>query len=101
MLNISKQYVTFVLITSLILVPFATTAMAETTGDLETVTAGSMTIDILLIRPLGIVATVVGSTIFVVTLPFSALGGNVKKAGKKLVVEPFSYTFFRPLGEID
>lgn len=74
--------------------------MAETTDTSEE-NFTAMTIDILLVRPLGIVATAVGSAIFVVSLPFSALGGNVKEAGKTLVVEPFFYTFKRPLGEID
>ena len=101
MYNISKQSVIFILIASLILVTFTTTAMAETTSEFETVTAGSMTIDILLVRPLGIVATAVGTVVFVASLPFSLLGGNVGKAGKALVVEPFSFTFNRPLGDLD
>ena len=35
----------------------------------------------------------------VISLPFSALGGNVKEAGSKLVVAPAKFTFQRPLGE--
>lgn len=100
MRNISKKSVTFLLIALLVFVPFTTTAMAETTDTSEEKFT-AMTIDILLVRPLGIVATAVGSAIFVVSLPFSALGGNVKEAGKTLVVEPFFYTFKRRLGEID
>ena len=45
-------------------------------------------------------STVVGLATFIVTLPFSALGGNIGEAGNTLVVEPAKYTFVRPLGEL-
>ncbi len=63
--------------------------------------AASMMFDLVLLRPLGLVATVVGTAFFVVSLPFSALGGNTGEAAKKLVVEPAKYTFSRPLGAED
>ena len=100
MRNISKESVTFLLIALLVFVPFTTTAMAETT-DTSDEKFTAMTIDILLVRPLGIVTIAVGSAIFIASLPFSALGGNVKEAGNVLVVEPFFYTFKRRLGDLD
>lgn len=60
----------------------------------------TMVIDGLIARPLGLGATVVGTAIWVVTLPFSALGGNVGEATDKLIVEPARFTFIRPLGEL-
>ena len=42
--------------------------------------AGAMTADLLVGRPFGLVATVLGTSAFVVSLPFSALGGNVEPA---------------------
>lgn len=54
--------------------------------------------DLIFARPLLIAATVVGAAAFVVTLPFSALGGNVKEAGQALVVEPGKSAFVRCLG---
>ena len=63
--------------------------------------APSMMFDLVLLRPLGLVATVVGTAFFVVSLPFSVLGGNTGEAAKKLVVEPAKYTFSRPLGAED
>ncbi len=60
--------------------------------------AVGMIIDGLVVRPLGLVATVLGTVAFVVTLPFSALGGNVEEAGENLVVGPAAYTFTRCLG---
>lgn len=63
--------------------------------------AVSMMFDLVVLRPLGLVATVVGTAFFVVSLPFSVLGGNTGEAAKKLVVEPAKYTFSRPLGAED
>jgi hypothetical protein len=60
-----------------------------------------MLVDGIVVRPLGIVATLLGGAIFVVTIPFSALGGNVSEAGQSLVAEPARMTFKRPLGEFD
>jgi hypothetical protein len=60
----------------------------------------TMLIDGALARPLGLGATVVGTAIWIVTLPFSALGGNVGEAADKLIVEPARFTFVRPLGEL-
>jgi len=63
-------------------------------------TGGTMMADTFLVRPFMLASTVIGVATFVVTLPFSALGGNVGEAGKILVVEPAKYTFVRPLGEL-
>ncbi|UCD87260.1 MAG: hypothetical protein JSV01_05745 [Desulfobacterales bacterium] len=63
--------------------------------------AESMIADFLLLRPLGIAATGVGSVFFVVSLPFSAPTGSLKTAFDKLVAEPASFTFARPLGKVD
>jgi hypothetical protein len=54
--------------------------------------------DLLVARPLGVVWTVAGSAIFVVSLPFTALGGNVKQAADVLVIGPAKETFVRCLG---
>ena len=68
--------------------------------DAEEPTAGEMLADTVLVRPPLILATLAGVGVFVVTLPFSALGGNVDEAGKTLVIEPAEYTFLRPLGDL-
>jgi hypothetical protein len=63
--------------------------------------AEAMAVDLVLIRPASLVATVVGTVFFVVSLPFSILGGNVDEAGQNLVLKPAKTTFIRPLGEFD
>lgn len=60
--------------------------------------AGAMAFDALVVRPVSFVGTVLGSALFVASLPFSALGGNVGEAGHQLVVVPGKFTFDRPLG---
>lgn len=67
----------------------------------ESASAAAMGFDFLMARPLGLASTIIGSGLFVVSLPFSALGMNVGEAGTRLVVEPAKFTFVRPLGEFD
>jgi len=54
--------------------------------------------DLLVARPVGVAITAIGAAAFVVSLPFSAIGGNVDKAAEKLVVGPARETFVRCLG---
>jgi hypothetical protein len=58
----------------------------------------AMTTDLLLLRPVGAVATVVGSVFYVLALPFTLPSGGATEAGQVLVVEPAVYTFYRCLG---
>jgi len=60
--------------------------------------ADYMVADGLIARPLGIASTIIGTALFIVTLPFSFIGGNVDEAGQVLVQEPATYTFGRCLG---
>lgn len=60
--------------------------------------AAAMAGDLIIARPLGIVATTLGAAAFVVSLPFSAAGGNVEQAADTLVVGPARETFVRCLG---
>ncbi|MGH8458049.1 MAG: multidrug transporter [Nevskiales bacterium] len=63
--------------------------------------AEAMAVDMMLVRPASLVATVLGTGFFIISLPFSILGGNVDDAGKNLVLAPAKTTFIRPLGEFD
>jgi hypothetical protein len=55
--------------------------------------------DTLILRPLGLLGTAVGAVVFVLGLPFSATGGNIKDSADTLVVAPAKFTFARPLGD--
>lgn len=76
-------------------------AQAASTYDQQRASAAGMFFDAALIRPVSLVATALGVATFVVSLPFSALGGNAGEAAKQLVVEPAKTTFVRPLGRFD
>lgn len=79
---------------SIILAASTPSYAADTTQDFEAVVA-----DIVLARPLWLVATVVGTGLFVVTLPASALSRSVDKTARTLVTKPAQATFTRPLGD--
>ena len=64
----------------------------------ETPSAVAMTGDAIFVRPIMIATTVLGAAIFIVSSPFSALGGNVEEAFDELVGKPFSTAFIRCLG---
>lgn len=59
-----------------------------------------MFVDLVVTRPLGLIAVVAGSAAFVVALPFTIPSGSVDQAAEEMVKKPFRYTFKRPLGEL-
>lgn len=80
---------------------YALAATAEKGTDEDQNSPMAMTIDLIILRPLGLVATLAGTLIFIVSSPFAALGGNTEEAWNSLVVTPAEYTFKRPLGDTD
>ena len=61
--------------------------------------AASMIADVFIARPAGFVGTILGSAVFVLALPFAALSRSVEPAAQTLVVDPFKFTFTRPVGD--
>jgi hypothetical protein len=87
-----------VIVASLLIAPFG--AMAEETyGGMDSASDAAMAADAILARPLGIVSMVTGFGLFIVSSPFSALGGNIGEAWGTLVTSPAKFTFVRPLGD--
>lgn len=70
-----------------------TVSRAGGDDDIATIT------DVALVRPGCLVATAIGSVIFVVALPVAALSGSVHSTADTLVVGPAQATFTRPLGD--
>jgi len=97
--KITKRSMVFFLIAALVFIPFTTSALAQSETVTQDNSAGAMTIDLLLVRPVGIVSCVLGAAVFVVAIPFSLLGGNTGESAKKLIAEPAKFTFNRPLGD--
>lgn len=91
------------LTTGLLAMPaYADVAQQNSSGDplytADAPKAFSMIGDLLIARPLLIGATAIGALAFVVSLPFTAAGGNIGEAGHALVVEPGKEAFVRCLG---
>lgn len=80
----------------------ANDSQVEGSGDpvysIQNPTAFAMVGDLLIARPLLIVATVIGTGLFVIASPFAAAGGNLGATGKALVVGPAKAAFVRCLG---
>lgn len=96
--KIAKLSTVLFLVLTLILIPFGSAVFAQDEVE-DTDLPGKMMFDILVARPLGITATLLGTAGFIVSLPFSALGGNMKEAYKNLIAKPAKHAFRRPLGE--
>ncbi len=56
--------------------------------------------DILVVRPVCFVATIIGSALFVVALPIAAISRSTKQTAHVLVATPARATFTRPLGDM-
>ncbi len=62
----------------------------------------AMLLDFVILRPLGIIASGLGIATAVVVTPFTLMSsGKTAAAYKALVVDPLSYTFRRPLGDLE
>jgi hypothetical protein len=61
--------------------------------------SGNMAVDTVIVRPVCFLATVLGSALFVVSLPIAAVSRSIKPAAHALVVRPAHATFRRPLGD--
>ena len=64
-------------------------------------TGGKMLADVAVVRPMTFIASAIGAVGWVVSLPFTIIGGNMGEAGHTLVVDPLRYTFVRPLGHME
>lgn len=72
---------------------------AQTDGTVSGDKATDMVVDAVVMRPLGLAATIVGTVLTVVALPFTIPSGSVESSARELIVKPAEYTFQRPLGD--
>ncbi len=80
------------------LIMFALPMQSQAEEIYEAPSAIAMALDGLIVRPITLVATVLGTGIWVLTLPFSLLGGNAMDAADSLIMTPARATFIRCLG---
>lgn len=88
---------------SLIVAVFLTAApqfaAAQQDGTISGDKSTDMVVDAVVMRPLGLAATLVGAVLTVVALPFTIPSGSVESSARELIVKPAEYTFKRPLGD--
>jgi hypothetical protein len=98
--RLSRTAIVLMIMSSLCIAMPLQTVNASETDNMVQQEPGALTIgtDLLVVRPLGIVATVCGSMIYVLSLPFSITAGNSGEVYQKTVAEPAVFTFKRPLG---
>lgn len=72
------------------------TTCPANTGD-----AAAAVTDVVLVRPLGFVATLLGGVFYVISLPVTITSGSEKKAADTLVGKPARFTFQREIGDFD
>ena len=73
----------------------AKTASAASDDDLK------VAADTLVVRPVCLAATIIGSGLFIISLPIAAISHSVKKTAHVLVVRPARATFTRHLGDME
>jgi hypothetical protein len=91
--------VSFVLTAAILLLTHPRHSAAYSDDDFD-YTPGAVTVDAVIVRPLCLVATAVGTGLFVVTLPIAAVAKSVDKSAKALVGLPGHHTFVRRLGNL-
>ena len=94
------RLIALVLIPALLAAPCGALA-ADVISDDGQLKIGEMAADFLIVRPVGIATVIVGFSFFLVSSPFSALGGNIGEAWDTMVVKPSRFTFTRPLGDFE
>jgi hypothetical protein len=77
------------------------TAMARDDFASDDTDSGGMLADLVFVRPLGLVGTVIGTAVFLVALPFTVPSRSVEKTANAFVANPFEYTFNRRLGDFN
>jgi phosphatidylglycerophosphatase A len=93
-----KKIAALLIIAAMLTITTGSEVLARTETEQDKPDAGAMVADSVLLRPLGVVTLIAGFTFFVISSPFSALGGNIHTAWDKMVVDPARFTFARPLG---
>ncbi|WP_312999698.1 multidrug transporter [Pseudomonas sp.] len=97
-MKVLQVFLVTLLLCSSLLVQASENGSGDPRYTIQNPPAYAMLGDLLIARPLLVVATVIGAGAFVVSLPFTALGGGVGDAGQALVVDPAKAAFMRCLG---
>ena len=84
------------LVLSFMMGNFYSAAWAEEKIDIKDPSTHELSmVDLLIVRPIGVVAGITGTALFVVTLPFTIPSGGVKDAANIFITQPFQFAFTR------
>jgi hypothetical protein len=98
--KIVKQSTVLFTLFTLLLVSTATPVFAQDSSmRSEERSAEKMAFDMVILRPAGLIGTAAGTFTYLISFPFSYIGGNNNEALESLVKKPAEYTFKRPLGD--
>ena len=64
-------------------------------------TSPEILLDVIFLRPLGLLSTVAGTAVFLISLPISIPTKSADDVANTMVYVPFNYTFRRPLGSLN
>jgi len=95
-----RQITALILVAALVAVPYSAFAATVHSSD-DQIKGAEMVTDVAIVRPLGFVTVILGFGFFLISSPFSALGGNFDEAWDILVAKPAKFTFKRGLGDFD
>jgi hypothetical protein len=87
-----KKFISLLLVLVLVL----TSSMAFAARE---VSRGDILLDTVALRPLGLAFFVFGCVVYAVSYPAAAITDSTDTTYKRLVQEPYEYTFIRPVGE--
>ena len=97
-----KKIIVLLLTFSLVMGCLYSTGWAEDmSGEDDPLEQGWNALDLMVARPLGVATGIVGSAIFIVSLPFTIPSGGVRDAAKMLIVNPFQFSFTREFPDED
>ena len=71
----------------------------EKVSEVDWFDASVIAVDLVVLRPLGAIATVGGMAVFVASLPFVAPTGHIETTWDIFVFNQYDDTFVRPIGE--
>ena len=96
-----KKALGMLVVAIFVITAVTTPAPAAVQNPRSEVSGAGMAFDFAILRPLGIVTTVIGCGFFIASLPFTVWSGErIKQSGYYFVGEPATYTFVRPLGDL-
>jgi len=90
-----KKGIVLLLVLTLVGIVFSTEGWAQSSTPTRTSDDEIPLMDLLIARPIGIIAGIAGTGVFIVTLPFTIPTKSVDKASKMLITDPMHFSFSR------